>query len=227
MSPRLKCLWQYICDNADAAGVWEPDFGLASYLIGETVSESDLMAFDGRIEPLKSGKIRVISFLEFQYGKLSKDCKAHIPIFRLLEKHSLSIAYPKAIRSLQETEKEEEEEEDKEKKGSPEGDSSSNDSGLKCESKFPTESEVLSFAAAKIEPISPEFALAWFAEMEGAGWVDRQHRVVHPSRWRRVLDAAWRNSVNVGREIAARTKLRPGSAISDPDLHTKKSRFGF
>lgn len=114
LPPRLKCLWLFICDAADAAGVWEPNFKLASFQIGEPVSADDLRQFGDRIQPIPGGKLRVLSFVQFQYGKLSEDCRAHIPVFRTLEKHSLSIAYPKATRSLKEEEEETEQEEETE-----------------------------------------------------------------------------------------------------------------
>lgn len=117
LPPRLKCFWQFLCDNADAAGVWEPNFRLASFQIGEAVFETDMGSFEHRIEKLGSGKFHIKSFVEFQYGNLSEACKAHVPVVRALQKHSLWVGYSKAIDSLQETDKEK----DKERKGSPEG----------------------------------------------------------------------------------------------------------
>lgn len=110
LPPHLKCLWQYMCDKSDCAGVWEPNWKLASLQIGKSVSASDLQQFDGRVAVLKGGKILIGSFVEFQYGKLSEACKAHIPIFRTIEKHRVSIGYAEAINSLKETETEEEQE---------------------------------------------------------------------------------------------------------------------
>lgn len=126
LPPHLKCFWLYVCDNTDAAGVWEPNFKLASFQIGKTVTEADLSQFGERIVKLENGKFAVVSFVAFQYGTLSKDCKAHIPVFRALEKHSLPgtlcIGYPKAMHSLQEEDKEKEEGTEAEKEeGSPEG----------------------------------------------------------------------------------------------------------
>lgn len=114
LPPHIKCLWQYICDKCDAAGVWEPNWKVASLSIGKTVSAADLKHFEGRIATFKGGKIVIGSFVEFQYGKLSRECRAHFPIFRLIEKHTLSIGYQKAIHSLQEQEQEQEEETEEE-----------------------------------------------------------------------------------------------------------------
>lgn len=117
LAPHLKCLWLYMCDKADCAGVWEPNWKLASLSIGKNVTVADLPHFAGKIAVAKGGKIVIGSFIEFQYGKLSGDCRAHIPIFRLLQKHRVSIGYDEAIHSLKEKEQEEEEEKDMETEG--------------------------------------------------------------------------------------------------------------
>jgi hypothetical protein len=115
LRPALKCLWQYLCDNCDPAGVIEPDWELVSFQIGEAVGGDDLAGFGGRVVPFGERKLQILGFIDFQYGQLSKDCKAHIPIFRALEKHRLPIPSPKAIHSLQEEEEEEDKEREKEK----------------------------------------------------------------------------------------------------------------
>lgn len=89
LSPTMKCLWQYICDNVDAAGVWETNFGLAGFLIGVKVKEADLQAFGDRIEKLASGKFWLPGFIPFQYGKLSTECRPHLKIFEALNKHGI------------------------------------------------------------------------------------------------------------------------------------------
>ena len=116
LPPHLKCLWLFMCDKCDCAGVWEMNWKAASLFIGKTVTAEDLKHFAGKVAVF-GGKLVVGSFVAFQYGKLSEDCRAHTPVFRALSKHSLSIGYSKAIHSLQEQVQEEEEE----GKGSDEG----------------------------------------------------------------------------------------------------------
>jgi len=86
LSCRHKCFWAYICENCDAAGIWEPNWKLASVRIGEKVTEKDLVAFAGRIERLANGKLFLPSFIEFQYGKLSAACKPHTKALAALSK---------------------------------------------------------------------------------------------------------------------------------------------
>lgn len=117
LSARLKCLWQFFCDRCDAAGVIDPDWELASFQIGESVSENDMAAFEGRVEKLKCGKWWIQRFIPFQYGNLSPDCKAHGPAFSSLDAHGLkervSKGYPKGLQ----TPKVQEKVKDKDKQG--------------------------------------------------------------------------------------------------------------
>jgi len=120
LSPKIKCLWLFLCDRCDQAGVIDIDWDLASFQIGEKVSKADLPKFENRIVTLPSGSIWIPSFVEFQYGKLSDGCPAHKPIRRAIEKHfpnGYPIGYQYPIDTLQEEEEEKEEEQDKKKKG--------------------------------------------------------------------------------------------------------------
>jgi len=119
LSCRQKCFWEYILAKCDVAGVWEADFGLASFQIGEPVSVKDIAGFGDRIEKLPSGKYWVKDFISFQYGHLSQGCKPHAPVYRLIERHKLENRLWKANGSLSEgypmgNGNPEEEEEDKE-----------------------------------------------------------------------------------------------------------------
>ena len=89
LEPRLKCLWWYLCDICDSAGVIDFDPEAASFHIGEDVSVGDLEAFGSRIETLPNGKIYLPSFVPFQYGKLSENCKPHQAIIATISRHHL------------------------------------------------------------------------------------------------------------------------------------------
>jgi hypothetical protein len=119
---KLKCLWQYINDKCDQAGMWEANYTLASLHIGETITESDLAAFGARVEKFAPGKIWVVDHVDFQSGSLSEKSPAHKPIFKLLKKYNLlnRVLLTLSNRVLEiekeiEKEKEEEKEVEKEK----------------------------------------------------------------------------------------------------------------
>lgn len=127
LTPTQKCLWQYLVDNCDQAGVIDIDWELASFQIGAKVSDKDLPAFDRQVLQLDSGKLWVCSFVRFQYGMISRDCKPHAPVFKAIERHSIPFeslyanspkaieGYPVGFQRLQDKEKEKDKEEDKDK----------------------------------------------------------------------------------------------------------------
>lgn len=110
LSPEMKLLWQWLCDRCDNAGVIDPDLELASFHIGYQYPTDTLShGFGDRLVQLPCGKWFIPKFIEFQYGQISRDCKAHNPIFQSLEKHQVervSKGYGKGIHTLQEKEKE-------------------------------------------------------------------------------------------------------------------------
>jgi hypothetical protein len=90
LSPDYKLAMLYIYDNCDAAGVFDPDLGLADFIIGKPVDWVGMLTAAGdRIAVLKGGKWHLTRFIEFQYGALSDDCKPHLNVIRLLNSHGI------------------------------------------------------------------------------------------------------------------------------------------
>lgn len=113
-----KCLFRFLTEKCDAAGVWEPNWVLASLYIGEPLNESDLLPLNDQIERLDNGKIWLSGFIDFQYGKLSDKSPAHKPVFKSIEKNNLSNRlFNRVSNTLQEKEKEKDKEEEKERVG--------------------------------------------------------------------------------------------------------------
>lgn len=117
LTPTMKCLVKFIYDKCDNAGVWPPNWPLASIYIGHPVTKEDLQVFGNRVEFLPDGKIFIPEFIRFQYGELSENCAPHKKIFSLLKKYGLTErvlkGYFKPTNSL--------EEKDKDKEGDKEG----------------------------------------------------------------------------------------------------------
>lgn len=125
LAPKLKCLVRFMFDKCDAAGVWAPNWSLASTYIGEKIVEADLSLLNGQVKKMKNGKFFIVGFIEFQYGKLSENCKPHLKVISLLKKHdlydTLYLNAPKGIHTLEEKETEEEKEKEKEGEGAEGG----------------------------------------------------------------------------------------------------------
>ena len=96
LSPTAKLLWQWILDSCDNAGVLDPAFGLASFQIGEDILPH-IVEIESRIERLDGGVLFIPKFIGFQYPTLSRECKAHNPIFASLEKHNLLDRLPDTL----------------------------------------------------------------------------------------------------------------------------------
>jgi hypothetical protein len=89
LEPRLKCLWLFLCDFCDSAGVIKPDFEHASFLIGQPVSADDLPLFNGRLEKLENDYFWIIKFCSFQYKVLHRSCAPQRAVLDTLSKFGL------------------------------------------------------------------------------------------------------------------------------------------
>jgi len=89
LKPVQKCLWLYLADRCDQAGVIENDLALASFLIGEPLTVADIAALADNVTVLPNGKLWLPKFVRFQYGILSRDCKPHNAVFAALARHGL------------------------------------------------------------------------------------------------------------------------------------------
>lgn len=92
LKPELKCLVKYVRDKCDLAGIWNPNYALASLLIGVKVTEEDILGIDNgkQFELLPDGKIYCVDFVEFQYGStLSPSSPVHKKVLDLLNKYSI------------------------------------------------------------------------------------------------------------------------------------------
>lgn len=98
LQPLFKLAWEYVLTKCDAAGVWDPNFGLAEYQIGGKVKWKEFLEkCDERIAVLPNGKWWITGFIAFQYGKLSKDCRPHLKVYEALNKHGIEFDENQAL----------------------------------------------------------------------------------------------------------------------------------
>ena len=98
-----KVLWDYICLDCDHAGIWQADFEIAQIYIGKDmpVNSEDAIKFfnedEERIVLLDGGnKWFIKPFVDFQYGVLNPENRAHNSVIQSLNKHNLTIQ-PKGL----------------------------------------------------------------------------------------------------------------------------------
>ncbi len=122
----MKCVWHFILDHCDVAGIWVVDFKIVSFYVNESVDEVRVMAeFNKgklRVKELSGGsspKWFIPQFIIFQYGALSKESPPHKKIISILDREGLPYPsvtprggkpYPKP--RVQEEEEDKEEEKD-------------------------------------------------------------------------------------------------------------------
>jgi len=122
LSLKEKIFLKYIYENCDCAGVWETNYRLASFIIGEEVNKQTIDSINNKKEQfifISDNKLFIKNFIQFQYGTLSEDCKPHKPVIEKLKKYNLYEkvlkGFSKGIYTLKEKEKEQYKEKDKEK----------------------------------------------------------------------------------------------------------------
>lgn len=183
LSVKHKCLWGFLCDRCDCAGIWEPNFRLATYLIGEPIEEQDLHQMSGRVMRLACGKYLVLPFVQFQYGELSAECSTHLAVLRRLNRvlspsERVKLGYAKGLATLKDK--------DKDKDKALEG-----GAGETTDAAIPTVAEVVAFCGMGAN-IPADFARHYHESKEiKKTWLNGYGRLVD---WKREIVKWWAGS---------------------------------
>lgn len=134
-----KILIKYIFENCDIAGVMEMNYRLASFLIGEKITKTDIEEINNAKEQfyfIDDKKIYIRNYIEFQYGTLSENCKPHKPVIDKLKKYGIfervCKGFAKGINTLEEKEKEKEQYKEKEQEKEKDKEKEINNSDMNC-----------------------------------------------------------------------------------------------
>lgn len=91
-----KLLWDYLYHDCDHAGIWIVDFDIAQVYLGADmpVNRADALKFFNKdevriIEIDKGSKWFIVPFIEFQYGELNEQNRAHNSVIQILRKYKL------------------------------------------------------------------------------------------------------------------------------------------
>lgn len=83
-----KLFWLYLLDNCNHAGIWEYNERLLKFHLGSDF-EIDKVAFKDKIKEYKPGKYFISNFVDFQYGELKEENRAHLSVMSLLKKEGV------------------------------------------------------------------------------------------------------------------------------------------
>ena len=90
LDPKYKLFWFYLLDNCDHAVVFDADIESASFHIGlEYTEEEILKVFNRKIVHFKTDKWFIPKFVEYQYGELNENNRAHLSVINILNKYDL------------------------------------------------------------------------------------------------------------------------------------------
>lgn len=125
LKPAFKCVWDFLCDECDEAGIWSIDLDALEFFIGEPINLDEFLSVVNkdkvRLEMFGADKIWITGFVEFQYGQLSESCVPHKKIILLLKKYGLLDRVPGRVGyrvsdTLQEKKRQEEDKDKEEEK---------------------------------------------------------------------------------------------------------------
>ena len=158
LSPLQKCFWLYLCDTCNHAGIWEVDFELASFFLGQRITLKDVEETFKKqyVETEDSKKWFIKDFVDFQYGELNPENRAHLSVINILKKEG---AYKGLIRSL-EGRKDKDKDKDKDKERESEG----------KQSKLtrPSLKEITDYCLERKNNVNPK---TWLNHYQAKGWM--------------------------------------------------------
>lgn len=85
LSCRDRLFWLYLLDTCDHAGIWQVNWPLVRFYHGSDF-EFKAAVFGDRIRVLTDEKWIIPKFVQYQYGSLKPDNRAHASVIALLKK---------------------------------------------------------------------------------------------------------------------------------------------
>jgi len=91
LSTKYKLFWVYLLGKCDHAGIWDADWELAEFIIGEQVIFDKLPQVIKDKMKFIEGKDQyfIPSFIKFQYGELKEHSKPHLSVIKRLNEKGL------------------------------------------------------------------------------------------------------------------------------------------
>ena len=109
LSTKNKLVWIYLLGKCDHAGIWDADWELAEFIIGETITYDELPdVIKDKMEYIEGeDQYFIPSFIDFQYGELKEHSKPHMSVIKRLNDKGL-LRVSNKIDTIKDKEKEKE-----------------------------------------------------------------------------------------------------------------------
>lgn len=98
-----RLAWIFLLDKCNHAGIWNVNLPLIEFHIG---SRPSLTAFSGRVEAVNAEKWFIPKFIEFQYGTLNPENRAHLSVINALKKEGLYKPLTSSLQGAKDKDKE-------------------------------------------------------------------------------------------------------------------------
>lgn len=86
----MKLFWIYLLTDCDHAGIWDVDVERASFQLKLNLNQDKILkTFDRKINNFKVDKWFIPKFVQYQYGELNPNNKAHLSVIKILTKYGL------------------------------------------------------------------------------------------------------------------------------------------
>ena len=86
----MKLFWIYLLTDCDHAGIWDVDVERASFQLKLDLNQDKILkTFDRKINNFKVDKWFIPKFVQYQYGELNPNNKAHLSVIKILTKYGL------------------------------------------------------------------------------------------------------------------------------------------
>jgi hypothetical protein len=89
LTPKLKMLFIFMCDDCNHAGIWKENFAIFEFLFNQKVDDSDIDGFGGKVIRINQETYYIKGFVKFQYGTLYENNSAHLGVIKQLIAYNL------------------------------------------------------------------------------------------------------------------------------------------
>jgi hypothetical protein len=102
MDGSYKLLYIYMFCECNHAGIWDVELDVAGLRLGYEYNEGECLdALKMHVQKLTDTKWYLTDFVQFQYGQLSPDNRAHKSVIQIMESYSLKPLHKPLTRPLQ------------------------------------------------------------------------------------------------------------------------------